>query len=1295
MLTCEVESKSEYSQLSLSLVKEMSISASQRPAPSPVEEKSILTSQQLAVITTAATKAEREVKTRPNVTVEVEARFRDITVGTFGRVRTELLKLTRGVVQEIHSTDYIINGQRRTVLTLPTGNEIFTVVKRAVVPPLDLPEYPIRISISTEEQILETKATLRNSQALPIPGIESEPTALSASADLIRDKHRWRFAIAGGIIYVDLTAVSSSTADERRRGIHRDTWEIETEIFGAVTPDKLRTFDLTIQRVLRLVYDTRVLYTISEQTAVISAFNRILKSKMGARGLDYDALVKARNLKRRDCVWGGLLGGNINYAVTPKADGWHKELFLYESGLWLVYPPKELNRLTRGGVSKALQETILDGELIPSEKRTDKGREIKQEYFYLGFDIMADAGLCSVQNDVLWERLHRRDQLAEYFNPKILTTLDPRSEAYQALSEWQRLIYFENKPFYPLGTSVEELEATMARIRALIPTLNYQVDGGTSLMFTPIEAPYNPHSDVFPLRQRVLTAIPDTCKLKPWDELTMDFRLQWVVTDPRKRLEGEAAPGVLIVNRRVFPKGAPPPIPRKGCEFPPEGKGPRPRKESVRWEGDLFYPLDPVQQIDWKHPFFAEVQTNSIVELGPEMKQLPGGESLIVLKPTRLRPDKPEPNDEEIVNDVWDDINRPLTLETLEGETLALAIQYHNHIKRLLFIGKEVKSSPPRGGRGRGRGGLLARGPRVRRVGGIPPGADLVDIGAGAGGDLSRQRHLHRIVAVEPSEQNAAEYRRRASVRFGNDLPMIDRIRLLVTGGENTEAIVRATIEWFDWKLPGTVGWKEPPPLYISMMLSLSFFWRDAELLQGLANTLQSLRANYKAAGGMGDVHFVFFTIDGPAVLAVVEQLGPTFALANSYFQYTPPNSLHVHIEDSIVTDQNEYLVNLPELEQLTSLTNVVTHVADEEKFLSTAAKTYTSMYTYGTAIVAEPTAPSTPKIYLELKSSVTRPVPEAKSRLIPIEESAKPNRKMFTPVPQMSSEVAGIMASLDPLTVDETKVGAGFREELPGLALTSKGDDILQSLGSVIMPDTKSNIILPEQAEYFRVTTLDEGSSFFASLLKMTSPTYNRVGASERIAMAREMRTDLIAMLAKVNKDWPTEELVLDAIYEGKDPRASVPPNSTGAKLPLNSYYYTLDQGAVHRLMARAPTEIKGYDYLAAQLKTMANLPSYMFSFVASILGVNLNVYKVTAVSPSKEPTRKQPALRLTAFHGSAPPRGLLSKDKPLDWKRPTLALLELEGYVYQPIAYRTPGAPIPGAVTFIFDSRSRTYTL
>jgi hypothetical protein len=324
-------------------------------------------------------------------------------------------------------------------------------------------------------------------------------------------------------------------------------------------------------------------------------------------------------------------------------------------------------------------------------------------------------------------------------------------------------------------------------------------------------------------------------------------------------------------------------------------------KEEVLFTGDLIMPFNQ-DNIDLKTLKTLEsYDDGTVIEFRWDSKNK-------LMIPMRPRMDKKYPNTITIAKDNWYLANNPITDETLMGKNIVLLRKYHNRIKKALF------SSVDRG--------LI-----------------LLDIGSGRGGDLSKWRNFKHIFAVEPNSDHLIELRNRLSLY--PDLK--EKVTIIETGGQDYETISS--------KIYKTIGTTVD---VVSIMLSLSFFWKDSNMLKNLAKTIEaSLSPNGK---------ILFLTIDGDTVdnhfqnvlrprdIVTNEKWGIVTIEYNPEQKIIPGNGkeLTINIKDSIVTKQTEYLVYLTDLQLLLPNWKFTPYQANDEKFLSDYESRLTNLYTYG-----------------------------------------------------------------------------------------------------------------------------------------------------------------------------------------------------------------------------------------------------------------------------------------------------------------------------------------------------------
>jgi hypothetical protein len=161
----------------------------------------------------------------------------------------------------------------------------------------------------------------------------------------------------------------------------------------------------------------------------------------------------------------------------------------------------------------------------------------------------------------------------------------------------------------------------------------------------------------------------------------------------------------------------------------------------------------------------------------------------------------------------------------------------------------------------------------------------LIDIGSGYGGDISKTNKYSRILAIEPDAEHMEEFRRRLAL-FSPEKQR--QISTLIAGGEEYEKIMTAVRHTF-----GNEFGKKP--LYISMMLSMTFFWKSEEMLQQLANTINLIKEEYyksvpkdlkTSSGPKNTVKFLFLVMDGERVVKYLKEHDDSVNLNGALINY-------------------------------------------------------------------------------------------------------------------------------------------------------------------------------------------------------------------------------------------------------------------------------------------------------------------------------------------------------------------------------------------------------------------------
>lgn len=666
--------------------------------------------------------------------MELEARFGNIGLQSYNYIRDTLLNtnLLHSVTKQ---SDYIINNERITIKQIKGSNdkilyEVTAIKKTRILEKKDV-TYGFKLVLATEKKV--------DSEYL-----ESDNSYVSRST-ITRLKSRDTFKT--DLINIDLTkVVESHGQSSNRRPV--TNYEIEAEIIGDINPTSLSRLKDTIWYIIRMIQnDSHHIYTNMERTNIINFYNETLKSSIVSRTnsqgkpvLSHAVLSNARNLRLSDCKGGMIYTDDTKstdrtykYTITHKADGDRKILVFGDIGIWLVYPPYSFNLLLKYEEFKenedltkyvtSLKGTIFDGENIPIGNRIglDGDVKIKSAFYYVPFDCMADKGVLSIQNKDLFTR--------QGYYKKYLTPFNKFASAR---------LYIHSKTFLKID-SVEDFFTVIKRLESERSILPFKTDG---YLVTPFNSPYFTDLSNIPLHKRLLSVNPEICKLKPWDQLTIDFRF----------ILGDNGEKTLMVNKRINTRNG------------------RPIIKPIVFKGSFFKAFNMESDVQWDDPLFSENKLDNIIELGP----IKLGNGDIVMKPHKIRNNKNNPNGLDIAEAVWNDIQRPLKIKTFHGETFDLLQQYHNQVKK----------------------GLILK---------IPKNADIVDIGFGRGGDVDKYRDYNKILAVEPNIDNINEYKEKRLANHWNRKEMEKRIKIINKGGEDS-SIVEDSVKFFKWTTTEKTG---------------------------------------------------------------------------------------------------------------------------------------------------------------------------------------------------------------------------------------------------------------------------------------------------------------------------------------------------------------------------------------------------------------------------------------------------------------------------------------------------------
>lgn len=767
------------------------------------------------------------------------------------------------------SEDFFVNGERYTLfkntLTQTTKKRVIDIKVGGEISDL----FESKISFSFEKNnIINGKSLYESNVSVREPSFaalhEDVRQIWNDKAEKIvkewnkngkgmRRKKNRRSYLFSQFVKIDVTDVNTMSMD----GKTSSSKELEVELIADIDKDTLEHFSDAIRFVGNLI----------ETICLIKDYNNWTSFPETKRENYKEFIIgnssQPRNFKKGDFVWGGLIpikeSGTI-YSVTIKSDGLRKNLVIHPSGIWTVRPKRggapiadKLGPLVckcKGGAGVHTQfcpvsylGSIIDGELMDD--------------VFIPFDILSYRRNSSVQG--LPHLPMNPGDSARLLVAK--TVCDSISKTYP--SSPLKILY---KKFFSLGKTRDKMVESLVKCEQYMNNFGRPNDG---YILTPINYKYRSEGG------SSLHEIPDTCKLKPWEKLSIDFYFNSVDKIPK-----------------VYDKGVLVP----------------------------FLGIDGFSSDNYVIPPFLDIT----VEMEPVRERGERGEGVVMVF-SRVREDKGA-NSMKVARDVWRDIQDPIFLADLRGETFRFNRLFQNGVKSHLIEN-------------------------------IVKGSYVLDIGSGNGGDLGKytKRGVSKLFAVDPNEDNMREFQRRLS-----NMKTKVTVKTLLAGGEESEIISESSYNFFNnvesnlFKNGDHAPESSPPspPLYITMMLSLSFFWKSREMLSGLADTIKKVTERHN-----GTVYFLFYTIEGGRTLEFFDKYGTNDVKVG-------PVDLKLKLDErillldypnSIVGRQTEYLVNLDELAELLGVTfNIVDTspeaMEDGEYILSPNEINYSSMYVAGFA---------------------------------------------------------------------------------------------------------------------------------------------------------------------------------------------------------------------------------------------------------------------------------------------------------------------------------------------------------
>lgn len=554
---------------------------------------------------------------------ETELRLRSYTPrpthdsGVHDRVRAFCLRIPRETTQE-HTTVYLYEDNVRRIVDDSTLDEKYQ--RKTQLYKHDNTPFAIRSVVSREDTLG--------------PGFRA-----SGRSTMIRRRDRTRISYEG--LFIDLTTTTSSSPGFKKRQdkAHTDrrcdsepttSYEVEIEI-PRIADFSYQALSKIIRTLFRVIRDTEIPYPISFYAMLSEFYNLTLSQEvnvgkpLGIPDFDTRLQSRARTLKLKDLVYGGIVSNSTHYSVTPKADGVRTALMIHNSGLWMYEGNGLLNCLALSHNFDDMHGTILDVELIPMANRT-AAEARKFQYFIVVFDTLSLSsnfarGTTSVQSKDHQERM----MIAE----SMCRTIEERLARVNPL-----LAMIRTKTFY-YSISVDQFFDSVASARHLIESgvLPYKTDG---MVFTPSNLKSVPYPNIhrLPLNKRILPDYPDIVKFKVASQLTIDFAVD---VRARQLLSSSMGNALIPFTARGFNSTI-----------------------NVAWLQceTMRIPKNAIMEFEWKDHQFH---------------------------PIRLRNDRDQPNRLDVARDNLERIHEDITYDTVAGLTGILMTKYHNRVKTLLY----------------------------------------------------------------------------------------------------------------------------------------------------------------------------------------------------------------------------------------------------------------------------------------------------------------------------------------------------------------------------------------------------------------------------------------------------------------------------------------------------------------------------------------------------------------------------------------------------------------------------------
>lgn len=674
-----------------------------------------------------------------------------------------------------------------------------TIMKKTRMQNIDIPNFFSRISISREEYI------------------HAVPTTLS-DRPYTKHKKLWSYVHENcPEVRFDLAVITN----ER----HGKLFQFEIEIVNHIPPHRFWSIATWM---LCLIQNNRRVMTRFEQTKTIEAYNALFEKdiqelekkrsqhrpwKFQRYKIMIHPFVKPINFRKK------VLDNGNEYALTDKADGSRRLVFITRFGIYLLMPDRILHvykyRNEMGTVR--CYNTILDAEWIEDR--------------LLVFDILIDCG-----HDV--RHLSFRDRFQKLKS--------------MSLDHTHTNIYIKRFLFPEDGSFCE-------RVVDVMNYANTQSYGNDGIIFNNIYESYT-ESTIY--------------KWKPPEMLTIDFSVR--------------------TNGNGFDLY----VKKDNC------------LELVKFNGNTEYPHD---------GYYVPHTNDMIIEDGQLVEFVFRNNRF---QPIRIRNDRDVPNTHWVCTSIWRDIQDPIGIDTIMGKDLISMRRFHNKIKKSMLCN-------------------------------IGSNKLIIDIGSGRGGDILKWKELNMsVLVVEPNDDHLDILRNRllqqeyAEVDSNCFVFNSSRICILHTEGQDTATIQKGLHDKFGVCYVDAVV----------MFNSLTFFYKSQTMFDSLIETIDTCLApdgifigivmdGSRTSYNLMPIPYYklkknqFYDLDNHTIISKLNQRhirhdklvakdkitlekykhATSCEIKTDYWnlsvhgtwkQQVFGNAIHIHFNDTIVSDQIEYLVD-------------------------------------------------------------------------------------------------------------------------------------------------------------------------------------------------------------------------------------------------------------------------------------------------------------------------------------------------------------------------------------------------